>query len=140
VQACGIGALSSVQLEDADMQRLVESEKLQVLHPEYGTRPRVYYKNLYHVTQCFIGGTVISQASGVKDCVSGATVAVSKAERRIADARTDSFGEFRIDRLDPQSGGYTVEIDAPGHQRAVRSVELAASVYLGTIELSPLAR
>ena len=140
VQACATAALRSVQVEDAQMQRIVEAEKLEVLHPEYATRPRVYYKNLYHVTQCFISGTVISQAAGVKDCVRGATLALVKGERRVAGAETDAFGEFRIDRLEPQSGSYTLEITAPGHRSEVRNVELAASTYLGTIELTPLAR
>ena len=140
VQACGIGAMRSLQVEDTEMQRIVDAEELQVLHPEYGTRPRVYYKNLYHVTRCFIGGTVISQAGGVKDCISGATVVLHRGERRVAEARTDAFGEFRIDRLEPGSGGHTLEIAAPGHERQVRTVELGSSVYLGTITLQPPAR
>jgi Fe-S-cluster-containing dehydrogenase component len=139
VQACGTGAMRSIQVEDEEMQRMVQSEELQVLHPEYGTRPRVYYKNLHHVDRCFVGGTVIASVAGVKDCVRGATAVLKKDGGRVADAETDAFGEFRIDRLEPGSGLYTLEIAAPGHERHVRDVDLGKSLYLGTIELRPLS-
>lgn len=137
VQACATGALRSLQVEDEEMQRIAQAEALEVLHPEYGTRPRVHYKNLHHVTKCFIGGTVISEVGGVKDCVKGATVVLKRGDRQLANAQTDSFGDFQIDRLDPASGSYTLEITAPGLARQVRQVELVSSVYLGTVTLQP---
>ena len=135
VQACGIGAMRAEKIEDADMQRLAETEKLEVLHPEYGTRPRVYYKNLHHVTRCFIGATVIAQQAGVKDCVNGASVTLSRNGQRVAETRTDVFGQFMIDHLEPDSGRYTLEITAAGQMSHIREVTLGASIYLGTIEI-----
>ena len=135
VQACGIGAMRAEKIEDADMQRLAEAEKLEVLHPEYGTQPRVYYKNLHHVTRCFIGATVIAQKAGVKDCVNGASVTLSRNGQRVAETRTDAFGQFMIDHLEPESGTYTLEIAASGHAPHVREVTLGKSTYLGTIEI-----
>lgn len=140
VQACGLGAMRSLKVEDAEMQRVAAAEELQVLHPEYGTRPRVYYKNLYHVDRCFVGGTVIAQVGAVKECVRGASVVLRRGEQKIAEGESDAFGEFRIDRLEPESGPCTVEIAAPGHEPHARSVQLGQSVYLGTIELKALPR
>ena len=58
VQSCAPRALKFVYVEDSEMQQIVESEKLEVLHPEYGLEPRVYYKNLYRYARCFIGGSI----------------------------------------------------------------------------------
>ncbi len=138
VQACGLGAMQSVLLEDEEMQRLASTEELEVLHPEFGTRPRVYYKNLHTVNRCFIGGTAVAEVKGIKDCVRDASVTLVQSGRRLAETKTDAFGEFRIDRLEPGSGAYTLEIAAPGHEREVREVELGTSVYLGTILLKQL--
>ena len=46
-QACPTGALRVVWAPDNEMAALATVENLEVLHPEYGTQPRVYYKNLY---------------------------------------------------------------------------------------------
>jgi hypothetical protein len=140
VQSCATGAMRALKIEDDEMRRLSADEGLQVLHPEYGTRPRVYYKNLHHVNRCFIGGTVIAPVAGVKDCIRGASVVLNLGERKVAEAQTDAFGEFRIDRLEASNGSYIVAIAAPGHEPTARSVRLEQSVYLGTIELKPLAR
>ena len=48
------------------------------MKPEAGTKPRVYYRNLWRYTKCFIGGSVAAEADGVVDCVEGATVRLLK--------------------------------------------------------------
>ncbi len=140
VQSCATGAMRALKIEDDEMQRLSAAEELQVLHPEYGTRPRVYYKNLHRVNRCFIGGTVIAPVSGVKDCLRAASVVVHQGDRKVGEAQTDAFGEFRIDRLEPGSGGYTLEIAAPGYEPHTCGVQLGESLYLGTIELKAVAK
>ncbi len=135
-QVCPTGALHAVKVEDSDMQALVEQESLEVLHPEYETRPRVYYKNLYRFTQCFIGGSLIASKDGVSDCVAGARITVRKNGEVSAETVSDEYGEFKCDRLLPDSGEYTVEIAAQGCTAQTLTVALADSVYLGTIELT----
>ncbi|MCC6473400.1 MAG: (4Fe-4S)-binding protein [Burkholderiales bacterium] len=139
-QVCATGAIRAVKLEDGQMQRLAESESLEVLHPQYGTRPRVYYRNLHRTNTCFVGATIVSRASGASECVRGAKVTLSRDDRPVAETETDGFGEFKIDRLAPGSGGYSLEIAAEGHERALKRFDLASSTYLGTIELAPDAR
>ena len=55
VQACPTGALEAMKLDDADLGRLAAEEGLEQLHPEYGTCPRVYYKNLHPVREMLFG-------------------------------------------------------------------------------------
>jgi Fe-S-cluster-containing dehydrogenase component len=78
VQACPTGALRVIRAEDAEMQKIVDSENLECLHPEFNTKPRVYYKNLYRYLKCFIGGSVAFEKEGITDCAEGARVALLK--------------------------------------------------------------
>jgi len=114
VQACPTGAL---------------------LHPEYGTQPRVYYKNLYRFARCFIGGSVAREVNGVTDCVEGARVTLRQGSSNIAATVTDNYGDFKFDNLEENSGSYTVEISWPGHETKTLAVDLKTSVNLGTIWL-----
>jgi hypothetical protein len=62
-------------------------------------------------------------------------VRLVKDGSRIAEERTDNYGDFKFDRLDENSGAYTVEIEAAGKPRKTVPVTLAESVYLGEIRL-----
>jgi hypothetical protein len=136
VQVCPTGALQSAKISDADMRRRAAAEQLEVLKPELGTRPRVHYRNLYRFTHCFIGGAATIVIDGRSECVEGATVTLRRAECVIAKARTDSFGEFRFDRLPPGGGEYDIDISHPSHGRASRRARLGEeSLNLGEIEL-----
>ena len=73
-QCCPTDVFRSVKVEDQEMQRIKEEESLEVLQPELGTRPRVYYKNLHLMTRCFVGGSVVANVKGVEECAEGAEV------------------------------------------------------------------
>lgn len=135
-QVCATAAIRAVNIEDAEMARLAEAEGLETLHPEYGTRPRVHYKDLGRYTKCFLGGSLAAEANGVVDCVAGALVVLSRGGERIAEATSDAYGDFKFDGLDEGSGGYRIEIEAPGHKAKALEVELGESLYVGTIELT----
>jgi Fe-S-cluster-containing dehydrogenase component len=135
-QACPTGVFRTVKAEDADMQRLAAEEGLEVDRPELGTRPRVYYKNMHLMTQCFVGGTVVRYIAGVEECAAGATVILNRDGREIARTTTDTFGEFKLDRLPPDSGRYVVDVVGEGG-RATLSFGIGAdSLYLGVLMLS----
>ena len=86
-----------------------------MLKPELGTKPRVYYKNMHLMTQCFVGGSVVAEIKGVEECAAGVDVLLKKDGREIGRAKTDTFGEFKIDKLPPNSGSYRLEVHgAPG--------------------------
>jgi len=133
-QVCPTGALKSLKVSDEEMKAIAAAEKLEVLLPEANTKPRVYYKNLYLMNRCFVGGTVVTTVTGREDCVEGAKVVLSKNGKAVAEAVSDVYGEFKIDRLDPDSGRYELAFEK-GKAKATRSVVLGESQYIGTIAL-----
>ncbi len=113
-QSCPTGAMRAIKVSDEEMARLAREEALEVMQPEAGTKPRVYYKNLWRYSKCFIGGSVAAEANGVVDCVEGATVRLLKDGAAVAETVTDNYGDFKFDRLDENSGDYSVEVSARG--------------------------
>lgn len=126
--------MRAVSLEDADMARMVREEGLEVVRGELGTKPRVYYRNLWRFSKCFIGGSISAAANGVIDCVEGAKVRLLKDGRVVGETTTDNYGDFKFDRLDENSGKYVVEISANGRTRTVEA-QLGVSINLGEIRL-----
>jgi Fe-S-cluster-containing dehydrogenase component len=134
-QSCPTGAMRAVYIEEADMARMVQDDGLEVMRPELGTKPRVYYRNLWRYAKCFIGGSVASEASGLIDCVEGAKVRLLKDGACVAEATTDNYGDFKFDKLDEDSGAYTVEISVAGGGMKMIEAKLGASVNLGEIRI-----
>ncbi len=132
-QCCPTGVFRSLKVDDGEMQRLQKAESLEVLQPELGTRPRVYYKNLHLMTHCFVGGSVVTVRDGVEECAEGAAVVLTQNGNEIARATTDTFGEFKLDKLPANSGAYQIEVNG----QASASFDLAEeSIYLGVLKLA----
>jgi len=134
-QVCPTQAIRTVHADDEEMRRRVEEEKLEVLHPEFRTRPRVYYKNLDRYFKAFVGGSVAGAAGGVSECVEGARVVLKQSGRQIAETRSDPYGDFKFQGLEEGSGAYRIEIAAERYADKALDLELKASTYLGTISL-----
>jgi Fe-S-cluster-containing dehydrogenase component len=134
-QSCPTGAMRAIKLDDRDMARMARDEGLEVIKPELGTRPRVYYRNLWRYSKCFIGGTLAAEANGVIDCVEGASIRLDKGGYTIAETTSDNYGDFKFDKLDEGSGTYVVDISAKGRSRKTVEARLGASVNLGEIRL-----
>lgn len=134
---CPTQAIEAVKTDDATMARRAQDQALRPLRPELGTRPRVYYRNLYRADGCFIGGSVTARSDGRDECVADAEVTLSEGGRELARVRTDVFGDFRFDRLTAGGGKrYRVVVTDDQHGRAEREVQLDdGSVVLGEIEL-----
>jgi Fe-S-cluster-containing dehydrogenase component len=136
-QACPTDAYRTIKVDDAEMQRIASAEGLEVRRPELGTKPRVHYRNMHLITKCFVGGTVVHDAGGVEECASGARVVLQRDGREVGHATTDTFGEFKIDRLEPGSGGYRLEIAGAAGGHADLQFELGAqSLNLGVLRLA----
>lgn len=133
--SCPTGAMSAVSVDDDELAKLVEEQGLEVLKPELGTKPRVYYRNLWRYTRCFIGGTVSTEIDGVVECVEGARVRLAKDGVRLNDARTDAYGDFKFDRLAPDSGTYAVEVEVEGKPAKTVEAKLGESINLGEIKV-----
>jgi Fe-S-cluster-containing dehydrogenase component len=135
-QQCPTDVFRSVKISDAEMQKIAADEELEVLQPELGTKPRVYYKNMHFFTQCFVGGSVVKTVDGREECAEGCDVLLSKDGSEVGRATTDTFGEFKIDRLAPGSGAYQLEISGEGGSLK-QGVELGDdSMYLGVLAIA----
>jgi hypothetical protein len=118
------------------MQRIASEEGLEVLQPELGTKPRVYYKNKHLFDSCFVSGSVVETIDGVEECAAGAQVILKHGGDEVGRATTDTFGEFKIDRLAPNSGEYELEISHGPSGSVATSFGLAEqSLYLGVLKL-----
>ncbi|MGI9380207.1 MAG: hypothetical protein ACR2OW_11200, partial [Methyloligellaceae bacterium] len=126
----------AVHTTDNDLAAIVDKEKLEQLNPEFGTNPRVWYKNLYRYNKCFVGGSIEVQANGAVDCLPGATVTLRSEERIVAECKTDIYGDFKLDDLEENSGSYELQISAEGYLDKSMEFELGESLYLGEITLS----
>lgn len=135
-QACPTRVFRTIKVDDTEMQRIAAEEGLEVLRPELGTKPRVYYKNLHLMTKCFIGGTVVAEVDGVEECAAGAAVTLRRRGAEIGRATTDTFGEFKIDRLEPDSGAYELEVSGATGRASLEVVLGAESRYVGVIRLT----
>ncbi|PKN65572.1 MAG: oxidoreductase [Deltaproteobacteria bacterium HGW-Deltaproteobacteria-15] len=134
VQACPTGALEMVHAEDAEIQKRIKAEELEAYLPELKTKPRVYYKNLYRYTTCFVAGNVALQDKD--ECADGAKVTLRSSGKAIDKTVTNNYGDFKFDRLDENSGPYELEVSYTGYKTKKVSVEeLKASVNVGTIFL-----
>jgi len=135
-QSCPTDAFRSLKIEDAAMQNIKEQEDLEVLLPERATKPRVYYKNLHLMTKCFVSGSVVADIDGIEECVDGATVQVRKDGNDMGQATTDVFGEFKIDKLEPQSGSYELQVrSSTGGDLSMQFTIDDESLYLGVMKL-----
>jgi Fe-S-cluster-containing dehydrogenase component len=134
-QSCPTGAMRVIKVEDAEMDRMAKDEGLDVMKPELGTRPRVYYRNLWRYTTCFIGGSLSEAAGGMVDCVEDASLRLLKDGTEIASTRSDNYGDFKFDKIPEDSGTYVIEIAADGKSKMTVEAHLGESINLGEIRL-----
>jgi Fe-S-cluster-containing dehydrogenase component len=133
-QSCPTGAMRAVNVEDEEMARMARDEGLEVMKSELNTKPRVYYRNLWRYSKCFIGGSVAEEKNGAVDCIEGASVQLVRNGVSLAVTTTDNYGDFKFDKLDEDSGSYTVQIFASGRSKSVEAT-LGSSINLGEIRL-----
>ncbi|HYH04972.1 MAG TPA: carboxypeptidase-like regulatory domain-containing protein, partial [Bacillota bacterium] len=87
-------------------------------------------------------GSVAVKQDGLVDCAQGATVRLYRGadgtdrEKMFAEEITDAFGDFKLDRLEPNSGYYRLEIEMDGYSKKIIEGQLQISVSLGTILLN----
>ena len=134
-QSCPTEVFEAVKLDDATMAEMARREGLRVLQPNFGTKPRVWYKGLDRWDTCFIGGSVTAQVGDVLECVEGAKVALYVGDRCVAETLSDGFGDFRFGGLAKGSGVYMLEVHH-AYGKASRECELGESIFLGELCLA----
>jgi tetrathionate reductase subunit B len=127
VDACPTGALTFG--EEADLKDLMA--EAEVLKPEAGTRPRVYYIDLPN--KYFIAGAVYDPEAD--ECLEGVKVTLTSAKTgATATLTTDDFGDFWFERQEP--GKYSLRIEKNGYTSAtLDSIETDKDVNVGDIQL-----
>lgn len=121
---------AAMQLRAEKMKVIVENEGLEVFHPEYGTNPHVFYKNLYKFTKNFAwGGALING-----DCFENADVELKKDGKVIATQKTNFFGDYKFDGL--EDGDYVISIDADGKKKDIPITIAGQSLNLDYVELA----
>ena len=104
-QVCPTQALKSEKLSDSALAKKTASENWAQLKPEAHSQPRVFYRGLDRINKVFVAGTVEIDRIGVRDCFEGAVAQLSRGGNIVATARTDEFGDFKLDGLTPGGVG-----------------------------------
>jgi Fe-S-cluster-containing dehydrogenase component len=132
-QVCPADAIKLVLADDAEMAAQAAAEELEVLQPELGAKPRVYYKNLYLFDKAFVAGNVVF--GDTDECAEGAKATVKADGQVVGTAATNNYGDFYVDKLEPGKE-YAVTVEAAGYAPAACTVKLDKSQNLGAIILA----
>jgi tetrathionate reductase subunit B len=101
--------------------------RAEVLHPEFATKPRVYYLNL---PKRFIAGTVYDPIE--KEVVVGATSTLTDlTSGEKFTATTDGFGDFWFENL--EVGTFSLKIEKDGKAKTIHPVSTEKDVNLGDV-------
>ncbi len=126
-EACPTGAFTFG--DEEELKDLIAGAE--VLHPELGTKPRVYYLGL---PRRFIGGTTYDPQAD--EVIQDATVTLTPdSGDRPVTVVTDEFGDFLVDGL--EKGAYRVTVEKQGYgKKCLSVVTTERDVSLGDIPMT----
>jgi tetrathionate reductase subunit B len=126
VDSCPTDALRLI--DESELDKV--TGKREVLHPEYGTGPRVYYFNM---PKKFIAGTVYDPIT--KRIIEGATCSLASDKGHSFETTTDGFGDFWFEDL--EIGTYSLTLTADKYPpKTINKISTEKDVNLGDIALS----
>lgn len=128
--SCPTKALKAYHMEPEEMEVMIKTEGLEVYRPELGTKPHVFYKNLYRFTKNFTAGGVLVDG----DCYENAKVELKKDGEVLEMQNTNFFGDFKFDGLD--DGKYTITIEAAGKTKDLEFEIAGQSLNLDYTEMN----
>jgi Fe-S-cluster-containing dehydrogenase component len=127
VDACPTGALKFGDEEDLKD----EISKSEILHPEYGAKPRVYYIGL---PRSFVAGAVYDP--GQDECIKDATATLTDSDTgEKLTVKTDNFGDFWLEDMKVDHT-YSLKIEKDGYYpQEIQNINTAKDVNVGDIKL-----
>jgi len=117
VQTCPTNCMIFGDLDDPNSKAssFLAEKKCEIRHPEFGTKPNVYY---FGLAKPCLSGTVIY---GDKDeCAGEVTVTLSDQAGVKRETKTDFFGDFLFESLESKT--YSVRFEAPGYYSQIHEV------------------
>ena len=131
VEACCTGALVFGDYDQ--IRKLAQKRKAEILNPEFGLKPRVYYIGL---PKKFVAGTVVSPK--MEEALENVKVTLTRLPTgKKITTRTNNYGDFEFENL-LANKRYSVLIEKAGYRpKKITGVRTEKDVYLGEIPLSP---
>ena len=127
VEACPTGVLIFGEYDE--LKDLIIEKKAEVLHPEFGTKPCVYYVGL---PKKFVAGTVVF--GDTDECAENVSVTLT-GQGKTETIRTNNYGDFEFEELEA-GREFLVKIEHPGYALWELSAQTKTDVYLGNIVLT----
>ena len=127
VEACPTDALIFGEYDE--LKDLITGKKAEVMYPEFGLKPSVYYIGL---PMRFVAGTVLF--GDKNECAENVSVTLigGVTEQTI---KTNNYGDFEFEGLEPDQE-LSVKIEHPGYAPKVFDVQTKEDVYVGEIILT----
>jgi Fe-S-cluster-containing dehydrogenase component len=134
-QACPTKAIRALQAPDAELQDMVKKEHLSVIHPEFDTKPRVFYRNLDDALSHLVAGNVCEDTGdgGLRNLEGVEVVLFDSADGGERTTKTDHFGDFRFSGLTAESSVIELRVRMDGTEKIIAMRERTGSVNLGTL-------
>jgi len=125
VDACPTQALKFG--EESEMSEYIN--KAEIMKPELGTRPRVYYLN---IPGKFVAGTIYDPVK--KEVIIGAACTLTDIKNNEKYTTvTDDFGDFWFEKL--KESTYSLKIEKDGKIHKIDSISTEKDVNLGDLPL-----
>lgn len=131
VEACCTGALTFAEYDE--IKGIIKKKKAEIMNPEFGLKPRVYYIGL---PKRFVAGAVL--CSKMNEALERVKVTLTRLPtgKKII-AKTDNYGDFEFENLEADKR-YSVLMEKSGYRpKKIGQVRTEKDVYLGETYLVP---
>lgn len=134
-QACPTRAIRALNVPAGELAQLVKDEQLSVLHPEFGTQPRVFYRHLDDALSHLVAGNVCEILSDgrMRNLADVEVLLRDSASDETRATTTDHFGDFRFSGLTAPTSLIELRVRMDGSEKLVATRQRTGSINLGTL-------